>query len=200
MESEAAPALVRKSSDSAPALLRKSSVDELYPEKSRIDFKRFQEIFAKIKENSLVDAKVHWEQIRTVLKGSVEAIVQNNSLTLEQYLNMNVFPYKRVRLNAEERKDVYALFVRYKIVQSAEKLWDDVDKVNDLKVKRTNKVQPSLQPDVERTCDILSFFLIPHWLTVRLVLFCCNISIKCDPGRGVEYSGVEMQGDTVFPM
>ena len=147
--------------DVTHTLLSKPSFEDTYPERSKVDFKRFQNIFLKIRENSYVDVKVHWEQIRTVLKGSVEAIVQGSSLTLEQYLNMNVFPYKRVKLTIEERKDVYAVFLRYKIVQHAEKLWDDVDKVNDLKIKKTMKVQPTLQPDVEKTCDIFSFFLIP---------------------------------------
>jgi len=137
-----------------------SDCDARYPSDSRVTFKRFQEIFLKIKEKtkSSLEVKVHWDQIRTILKGSVEAILQDNCLTLDQYLNEKIFPYKRVRLTVEERKDVYAVFQRYQAIQVVEKLWDDVDKVNELKIKRTIKIQPTLQPDIEKTCDILSIF------------------------------------------
>lgn len=126
------------------------SESDLFPPENRVTFLRFQlSIFPQIKGTTKLEPAVHWGQIKNFIKGSVEAILQRKDLTLDQYCNEKVFPAKRVRISADERRDVYALYERYKAFLMKDKLWDDVDKAEGVQRitnrKRGLKRSPSNQ-------------------------------------------------------
>lgn len=135
----------KKRESSKLSLIRSEETDEdRFPSRGRVDFERFEvTIFPNIKGHSHIEAVVHWKQINSIIKGSVEAILQGGDLTREQYLNENLFPKNRCSLDQKERRDVYGLYLRYKIVQTEEKLWDDVDKANSLQdLNKSDKKSP----------------------------------------------------------
>lgn len=107
--------------------------DPKFPNSGRVDFVRFEStIYPAVKGYTKLDAATHWNQITSMIKGSVEAIVQGNHVTREQYLDERIFSPQRCRLNQTERRDAYGFFLRYKMKLEEEKLWDDVDKANSL--------------------------------------------------------------------
>ena len=122
------------------------SEDSKFPESGRVDFVRFETIiYPAIKGYSKLDASVHWSQIISILKGSVETIVQGKHLTREQYLDEKLFPQQRCRLTQAERRDVYGFFLRYKIKQDEEKLWDDADKALSIHPSSFRRSSPSIK-------------------------------------------------------
>lgn len=134
--------------------------DSKFPDSGRVDFARFEStIYPVIKGYSKLDAATHWSQITSILKGSVEAIVQGSHLTREQYLDEKLFPSQKCRLSQAERRDAYGFFLRYKIKQEEEKLWDDVDKANSFQTQKkqsfaschSSKVK--VKKDLEAPCE-----------------------------------------------
>ena len=117
---------------------------KVFEEKQRVSSTRFkQEIWPEIKPSncSLVPTTV-WTQIHSFLKGSVEVIVKRQidekhnveyvsnfkHLTLEEYLNEEVFPFERCRLTLPQRDEAHKLFSSYQQYLSDKNLWDDSDK------------------------------------------------------------------------
>uniref|UniRef100_A0A7S3MCI7 DNA helicase n=1 Tax=Spumella elongata TaxID=89044 RepID=A0A7S3MCI7_9STRA len=76
-----------------------------------------------------LDALVVWTQIRSFLKGSIEAVLAGGSLSLEAYLDFEVFGKDRARLKSEQRQRVHELFRLYEAHLREHRLWDDMDRV-----------------------------------------------------------------------
>lgn len=129
----------------SPRKTRRLSIDsEQFPEGSRIDFVRFEgSIYPAIRGNSKFNAQVHWNQIQSLIKGSVEAIMQSRPLSSEQYMNQKIFHSKRCSLNADERRDVYSVYTRYRQLQRRDHLWDDVDRVNNMHADAVQEHPPT---------------------------------------------------------
>ena len=114
----------------------------------RLDFKRFRDsIFPEISQSKSkrsgkawqrnssdeggggLDPLVVWTQIRSFIKGSIEAALQHHPLTLDQYLDTEAFGKDRSRLSPDQRREVYHLYTRYDEVRRERGLWDDADQV-----------------------------------------------------------------------
>ena len=106
-----------------------------YERRNYMDYNNFKEnIYPRLKYNSKntgMDPLVLWTQIRTHIKGSFEAlrdtavIVEGSSvvpriecrgmLSKEAYLNFEVFPPGRCRLDESQRREAYDLFTKYQV-------------------------------------------------------------------------------------
>lgn len=82
--------------------------------------------------NGVLDALIVWTQIRSFMKGSIDAILQGGMLSLNSYLDMAVFSKDRCRLQVEQRRQAYELFQRYERYLQEKRLWDDMDKIRSI--------------------------------------------------------------------
>eukprot|EP01032_Pedospumella_encystans_P029083 gene29083-32844_t len=101
----------------------------------KVDFQRFRDnVFPllAIKAARTLDALVVWTQIRSFLKGSIEAALEGGVLSLATYLDTNKFSKDRCRLLLEQRQEVYALFQQYQELHKLHGWWDDMDRATDL--------------------------------------------------------------------
>jgi hypothetical protein len=91
----------------------------------------------------LLDSLVVWTQIRSFLKGSVEAILSGGELPLEAYLDTQVFGKDRCRLQENQRGQAYELFARYQQYIAEHRLWDEMDRSNRILMRavRANSAQ-----------------------------------------------------------
>ena len=69
---------------------------------------------------------VVWTQIRSFIKGSIEAALVGQPLSLEEYLGL---ARERCRLLPEQRREVYAVYTRYEREKVERGWWDDGDRV-----------------------------------------------------------------------
>lgn len=91
-----------------------------FPSRNRIDFSRFKEEYGSIMVNNFdIDPLTVWTQVRSFIKGSIEALIENEGepLSKEQYLDTKMMGSKRCRLNMEERENAYAAFQKYEEVR-----------------------------------------------------------------------------------
>ena len=99
-----------------------------------IDYNRFnREIFPDIikdyKQKNLLDSLIVWTQIRSFLKGSIDAILAGGILPKTTYYDFEIFGKDRCRLQLEQRKQAYELFERYEQYRLEKGLWDEMDRV-----------------------------------------------------------------------
>jgi hypothetical protein len=93
--------------------------------------------------SGLLDSLVVWTQIRSFLKGSVEAVLSGGELPLEAYLDTEVFGKDRCRLQEHQRRQAYKLFTRYQQYIAEHRLWDEMDRTNHILMRavRANSAQ-----------------------------------------------------------
>ncbi|KAJ1443989.1 P-loop containing nucleoside triphosphate hydrolase protein [Ochromonadaceae sp. CCMP2298] len=104
----------------------------------RVDFRRFQQLFSEFGRPKL-DPLVAWTQIRSFIKGSVEALLgegeggssggsgsSSRALSLPAYLALS---NKRCRLQSPERAEAYAVYLQYEALLLKGGMWDDCDRV-----------------------------------------------------------------------
>ncbi|KAJ1434066.1 P-loop containing nucleoside triphosphate hydrolase protein, partial [Ochromonadaceae sp. CCMP2298] len=111
-----------------------------YLPSKRVDFKRFKEqIFPSFGKPKL-DPLVAWTQIRSFIKGSVEALLgegaagsgSSNSSSGSRALSLPAYlalAKGRCRLQPPERAEAYAVYVQYEALLLRAGLWDDCDRV-----------------------------------------------------------------------
>ena len=105
-----------------------------FPKNRNVDFACFRDtIFPTIagKDRSL-DALTVWTQIRSFLKGSVEAVLLGRPLQLKEYLDLDTFGKNRCRLPKDERRKAFRLFEQYEKELRVSGMWDDCDRILDL--------------------------------------------------------------------
>ena len=98
-----------------------------FDDASKVDFQRFKRDFKDTIEKSGLDGLVIWTQIRSFIKGSVEALVKPGTakfVTLQEYLQ---FGSSRCRLPEQQRKIAYEVFEKYESAKGIMNLWDDCD-------------------------------------------------------------------------
>ena len=85
---------------------------------------------------------VVWTQIHSCLKGSIEVVVKKEEdangnvdyvpkfkhLTLDEYMDEDVFPYQRTKVTPPQRAEAYKIFENYQLYLHDKGLWDDSDK------------------------------------------------------------------------
>ena len=88
---------------------------EISPSKSKSKSKQSGKAWQRTlaEEGDGLDPLVVWTQIRSFIKGSIEAALQHHPLTLDQYLDMETFGKDRCRLSPDQRREVYQLYTRY---------------------------------------------------------------------------------------
>lgn len=108
--------------------------------RSEMNYRKFQSLWRKInaRQKSTLDPAMVWREINTYIKGSVSALKINDPdrtsanqrfLSLEEYLGL---PRKQSRLNQEQRKTVYALYLIYEKVKKEKNYYDSMDVVYNL--------------------------------------------------------------------
>jgi hypothetical protein len=122
------------SSKSAKALFAFTREDQ-----RRVTWKRFQEVLwprmkvERQKRSSklqiTLEPLVVYTQIRTHIKGSLEAVCAMKPIELEDYLE---FATKRCRLTKEQRIETYELYRIYAAFLEEEGRWDDNDRALDI--------------------------------------------------------------------
>jgi hypothetical protein len=104
--------------------------ESLFLPSKKMDFSRFKRDFYKSDLSCGLDALVVWANIRSFIKGSIEALLgKDQSLSEDEYMDLGK---KRCRLSPEQRKSVYATFERYDKYMKELGLWDDCDRVTAL--------------------------------------------------------------------
>jgi len=101
-----------------------------FDKQSYVDFQRFKRDFKGIYEKCGLDALVIWTQIRSFIKGSVEALLKPGAtkfISLDEYLDFVKFGSSRCRLPKQQREIAYELFVKYEKEKDRLDLWDDCD-------------------------------------------------------------------------
>ena len=165
----------------------------------RVDFKRFRDsIFPDISpskskskrsgkawqrtsaaEGDGLDPLVVWTQIRSFIKGSIEAALQHHPLTLDQYLDTETFGKDRSRLSPDQRREVYHLYTRYDEVRRERGLWDDADQVAALlhrsRLQRTAIAEPYDRVYVDEVQDCtqaeIALYFVAAGLDTRALFF-----------------------------
>jgi superfamily I DNA/RNA helicase len=116
----------------------------LYRSTRMVTYQRFRtEIYPTLSRVGRValDALVVWTQIRSFIKGSIEAVLAQRPLTLEEYLDTKVFGSERCRLNRDQRKEAYESYIRYQAFLDSEVgWWDEADRIGGL--LRRSKLEP----------------------------------------------------------
>jgi superfamily I DNA/RNA helicase len=100
-----------------------------WSDQTRVDYQRFRDtIWTEISsgERAKFDPLVVWTQIRSFIKGSVEAAQQHRPLDAEQYVKG--MSKNRCRLDVEAREAAHKLFVRYQGVLDKNGWWDENDR------------------------------------------------------------------------
>eukprot|EP01035_Chromulina_nebulosa_P064052 gene64051-87605_t len=79
-----------------------------------------------------VDPFIVWTQIKSYLKGSLEAALLGRSLKLEEYLDLESFGENRCRLSKEMRVKAFRIFEQYENDLKDNNMWDDCDRIMNL--------------------------------------------------------------------
>jgi len=105
------------------------AVPRKFDNDSRVDFQRFKRDFKAFLDNCGLDPLVVWTQIRSFIKGSVEALVKDDAayISLDEYLDFTVFSSARCRLAEPQRRIAYEIFEKYEAEKDRLELWDDCD-------------------------------------------------------------------------
>jgi hypothetical protein len=97
-----------------------------------MDYPRFKrEVMADHKDKINLDPLEIWKQIRTFIKGSIEAVQKGRQRPLErqEYLDLGV---RRCRLEPEQREIAYDAFEIYESYMAGSNMWDECDRIASL--------------------------------------------------------------------
>ena len=130
-------------------------------------------------EGDGLDPLVVWTQIRSFIKGSIEAALQHHPLTLDQYLDMEAFGKDRCRLSLDQRREVYHLYTRYDEIRRERGLWDDTDQVAALlyrsRLQHTAIAEPYDRVYVDEVQDCtqaeIALYFVAAGLDMRALFF-----------------------------
>ena len=96
---------------------------ETYNENNRLTFRIYRSWWRKKLDLRRFDPAQAWEELRGVIRGSVESLeTKNGYLKLEEYLKL---PSKRTVYNLEEREEFYKLMIEPFIESLRKTYWDD---------------------------------------------------------------------------
>ena len=79
-----------------------------------------------------MDCLVVWTQIRSFLKGSIEAVLLGRPLHVKEYLDLEAFGKDRCRLPKDLRRKAFDMFEKYEAELRRRQMWDDADRVMDI--------------------------------------------------------------------
>jgi hypothetical protein len=99
-----------------------------YPKGRRVDFPRFQAMYPEIQHRSRMDALIAWTQIRSFIKGSIEAALAGKPLTRDEYMGL---AEQRCRLAPDQRREAYGVYEAYEGQLQRNGLWDESGRTMD---------------------------------------------------------------------
>ena len=104
----------------------------------KMTFRRFAGEFfdSKMRRSCSLDKLVVWMQIQSFIKGSIEAVMLKRPLQLDEFLELGK---DRVRLNQEQRRVAFSVFVTYTAFCEDNKYWDDADRILELVSRLRNQ-------------------------------------------------------------
>jgi len=181
------------------------TVKDHFPETLFMRFSKFkQEVYNGDKG---VDALIVWTNIRSFIKGSIEAM-QNpyRHVSEEEYLSENNFGKKRCRLLTNHRKIVYDVFLKYKERMNELGAWDNCDRiialVERLVAARTS--HPEMFEGAKNWCRWSKLYVdeVQDYTQAEILLFFNltsgggNLFLAGDPAQNVT-KGVEFRFDDI---
>eukprot|EP00934_Nitzschia_sp_Nitz4_P003879 Nitzschia sp. Nitz4//scaffold167_size49223//10984//18384//NITZ4_007032-RA/size49223-processed-gene-0.31-mRNA-1//-1//CDS//3329538266//3869//frame0 len=179
--------------------------EQLFAHSSKMDYVRFKnEVYngsQHVSVSVVVDPLVVWTNIRTFLKGSIEAFSQNQSTHVLDKAQFMALGKKRCRLSPEEREAVYDIFVRYQKVMEAKRLWDDCDRMTSV-LKRVQSARQNNHPVMEQVHqDKIYVDEVQDYTQVEILLFFLlsgpgDLFLAGDPAQSV-VEGVEFRFEEI---
>ena len=120
-----------------------------------------------------------WLQIRSFIKGSIEAASGLSDLSESTYMDESVITKKRgCRLNAQERKVAYQAYKQYEDAKEKQQKWDDADRVLDLcaRIQKSRLEGNSGWNDHESPYD---FIFVDEVQGATSIVHCSQYSTVC---------------------
>jgi hypothetical protein len=157
-----------------------------------------------------VDALIVWTNIRSFIKGSIEAL-QNNSNTKDffvsedEFLSETNFGKKRCRLATKQRKIVYEIFLSYKEKLAETNAWDNCDRIVALvqRLVAAKTSHPDLFDGLQSWCKWSKIYIdeVQDYVQSEILLFFHlsgpgNLFLAGDPAQNVT-KGVEFRFDDI---
>ena len=117
--------------------------DFAYSSEKQIDFFRFKKQFFDYGTEE-IDPLIVWTNIRSFIKGSMEALGNENGfMSEEQYMALG---RKRCRFSDEQRTEIYKIFQKYQEFMDFSQCWDDNDRL--IALLRRLKFARATNPDM----------------------------------------------------
>jgi hypothetical protein len=160
--------------------------------------------------NKGIDALIVWTNIRSFLKGSIEAL-QNNSkskgifVSEDEFLSETNFGKKRCRLTTSQRKIVYEIFLSYKEKLAKTNAWDNCDRIVALvqRLVAAKTSHPNLFDGLQSWCNWSKIYIdeVQDYVQSEILLFfhlggAGNLFLAGDPAQNVT-KGVEFRFDDI---
>jgi hypothetical protein len=180
------------------------SVRDDFPDSQQMRFSTFkQEVYNGDKG---IDALIVWTNIRSFIKGSIEAI-QNPGFVIpeESYLSQENFGKKRCRLSDEQRKIVYDVFLRYQQKAAELNTWDNCDRIIALiqRLLAAKTSDPDMFQRKDCWCKWSKIYVdeVQDYTQAEILLFfhlsgAGNLFLAGDPAQNVT-KGVEFRFDEI---
>ena len=180
------------------------SIRDEFPETHFMSFSTFkQEVYNGDKG---VDALIVWTNIRSFLKGSIEAMQNSNFVvSKEDYLSNDHFGKKRCRLPIEHREIAYEIFLKYQKKVSELDLWDNCDRIIALiqRLLAAKTSHPEIFGGIESWCKWSKIYVdeVQDYTQAEILLFfhlsgAGNLFLAGDPAQNVT-KGVEFRFDDI---
>lgn len=197
------------------SLPKLDGIRDSFPENQLMRFSTFKrEVYNGGKG---VDALIVWTNIRSFLKGSIEALQQNTDtadntssnfvVSEEEYLSLDKFGKKRCRLPMDQRKIVYEIFLKYQEYLASSGAWDNCDRIISLiqRLLAAKNSHPDLFDSMNHTawCKWSKIYVdeVQDYTQSEILLFfhlggAGNLFLAGDPAQNVT-KGVEFRFDDI---
>merc|ERR1719491_922275 len=104
------------------------SVRDEFPNVQLMNFSKFKCVVYD--GSGDVDALIVWTNIRSFIKGSIEALSNHDCfVSEEEFFSYENFGKKRCRFSTEQRRFIYKVFLKYQEKMKEYDLWDNCDRI-----------------------------------------------------------------------
>ena len=185
-------------------------IRDSFPEDLFMKFSTFKRDVYDGSDSNNVDALIVWTNIRSFLKGSIEALqsTSNNKdffVSKEEFLSENNFGKRRCRLETGQRELVYEVFLRYKEQLAETNAWDNCDRIVALiqRLLAAKKSHPDIFEGIQSWCKWSKIYVdeVQDYTQAEILLFfhlsgAGNLFLAGDPAQNVT-KGVEFRFDDI---
>lgn len=143
----------------------------------KMDYQRFKRDVHTPTDS--VDALIVWSNIRSFIKGSIEAqqkLQPDKILSRSEYMELGK---RRCRLPTEQRQTVYEIFQRYNQHMKDNGLWDEMDRAASI-IERLEHSRRTTSPEFEtvRRSKVYVDEVQVCETMLRVATFCCTRSLE----------------------